>query len=34
MEAVMESPPFKDELNEFGLCGGELSCHTCRVDII
>lgn len=34
MEAVMESQPFKDELSEFGLCGGELSCHTCRVDFI
>lgn len=34
MDAVMESAPFKGELNEFGLCGGELSCHTCRVDFI
>ncbi|TNV80523.1 hypothetical protein FGO68_gene12945 [Halteria grandinella] len=32
MDVLSECKQIK-ELDEFGLCGGELSCHTCRVHI-
>lgn len=32
MDVLSESKQIKG-LDEFGLCGGELNCHTCRVHI-
>ena len=34
MEVILENKEFGKELEEFGLCGKELSCHTCRVNIV
>jgi ferredoxin len=31
---VLQKAFEKDGLEEFGLCGGELGCHTCRVNVI
>ena len=33
MEAILDSKEI-GELMEFGLCGKELACHTCRVNIL
>ena len=34
MEVILENKTFGSELEEFGLCGKELQCQSCRVDII
>ena len=34
MEVILDNKNWGTELDEFGLCGKELSCHTCRVNFI
>ena len=34
MEVILDNKTFGNELEEFGLCGKELSCQTCRVNFI
>ncbi len=34
MEVILENKTWGTDLEEFGLCGKELSCHTCRVNFV
>ena len=34
MEVILDNKDWGTELEEFGLCGKELSCHTCRVNFV
>ena len=34
MEVILDNKQWGVDLEEFGLCGKELSCHTCRVNFI
>ncbi len=34
MEVILDNKDWGTDFDEFGLCGKELSCHTCRVNFI